>query len=175
MELRSNTTILRSNAPALPGVTDSPKKVLQVSSGNVGSSSLEPTFGVSKQITFDKYEAHDSPLSAISRCHSAQATLKLQRRKQRRGKDEEDPLDAYPMYTQIITQAERLSPRYQAYREKQRKEFFKGSKEQKWPDELEEIFQQGGYPNGPLLGLPAEVCPTSLASDSELGPEKANA
>ena len=142
MELRSNTSVLRSNAPAL---TDSPKGVLQVSSGNVGSNNLEATFGVPKGAIFEKYETDVPPLSAIPRCQSAQASLKLQHRKQRRVKDE-DPysLDTYPMYTQIITQAERLSPRYQAYREKQRKELVKGSNhEQVWPDELEEIFQQG--------------------------------
>ena len=145
MELRSNTSILRSNAPAL---SDSPKGVLQVSSGNIGSSNLDSPFGGPKGVIFEKYEADVPPLSTIPRCHSSQATLKLQRRKQRRAKDE-DPgsLDTYPMFTQIITQAERLSPRYQAYREKQRKEFVKGSNhEQVWPDELEEIFQQGVLP-----------------------------
>ena len=145
MELRSNTSIIRSNDPAL---SDSPKGVLQVSSGNVGSSNLDSTFGAPKGATLEKYEGDVLPLSAIPRCQSGQATLKLQRRKQRRAKDEDpESLDTYPMFTQIITQTERLSPRYQAYREKQRKEFVKGSNhEQKWPDELEEIFQQGVWP-----------------------------
>ena len=145
MELRSNTSVLRSNAPALPGGIDSPKGVLQVSSGNVGSSNFDLAFGSSKGASYDEYEDHVPSLSAIPRCRSAQATLKLQRRKQRRERDGElESGDTYPMYTQIITQAERLSPRYQTYRNKQRKTFVEGSNhEQKWPDELEEIFQQG--------------------------------
>lgn len=164
MELRSNSSVLRSNAP---GKTDSPKGVLQVSSGNIGSSNLESSLGVAKGTAFDKYEADVPPLSTVPRCQSAQATLKLQRRKQRRVQDgESESLDTYPMYSQIITQAERLSPRYQTYREKQRKEFVKGSnQEQKWPDELEDVFQQGVCPNGPWKDLYAEVDRTSFASD----------
>ena len=142
MELRSDTSILRSNTPALSGSGENSKGILQASSGNVGSSNYESAFGVSKG-TFYDYEANVLPPSEIPRCHSAQNTLKLQRRKQRREDDEEvDSLKNYPI--QIITQAERLSPRYQAYRNKQRTTFMKGSNtEQKWPDELEEVFQQG--------------------------------
>lgn len=166
MELRSNASILRSNAPALSGVAESQKGVLQVSSGNVGSSNLDPTLGVSKGTTFDEYE-DQVPLSAIPRCRSAQAALKLQRRKQRRGEDAEPQLlDTYQMYSQVITQAERLSPRYQIYRENQRKKYLKGSnKELIWPDDLEEIFQQGASPNAPPIRPCAEVYSISSASD----------
>ncbi len=153
MELRSNASVLRSNAPALSRGTESPKGVLQLSSGNVGSSNSDPPLGFPKGSPFDEYDAHGAPPSAILACRSAQATSKLQRRKQRRGNDGEPELiETYPMYTQILTQAQRLSPRYQAYREKQRKDYLKGSKtEQKWPDELEEIFQQGVSPNAPPI------------------------
>lgn len=166
MELRSNASILRSNAPALGG-PESQKGVLQISSGNVGSSNVDSTLGVSKGTTFDEYEVPVPPLSAIPRCRSAQATLKLQRRKQRRVKGEEpESLDTDQMYSQEITQAERLSPRYQNYRIKQQRNFVEGSKnEPVWPDDLEEIFQQGASPNAPPIMPCAEVYSISSARD----------
>lgn len=155
MELRSNASILRSNAPALGG-PESQKGVLQISSGNVGSNTFDSTLGASKGTVFDEYEVSAPPLSAIPRCPSPQATLKLQRRKQRRAKDGKS--DTYQMYSQVVTQAERLSPRYQAYREKLRKDMLKGTKnEPVWPDDLEEIFQQGASPNVPPIRPSAEV------------------
>lgn len=124
-----NPSVLGSNAPALRECANTRKGVLCDSSGNVGSSNLECNVMLPK---YNRYEAQARSLSDIPQHHSEQGTYKLKRGKRRE------------IFIRHFTSAELLSPRYLAYRQKQRTSFVEGSTtEQVWSDELEEAFQQG--------------------------------
>lgn len=108
------------------------KGILRVSSGNVGSNGLVPSPAASKADLDGRYSLKASTASTKAPDHSAQAALKLQYRKGRRGLD---PFSGLPLYHR----AELQSPRYNAYREKNRNK----GKDQVWPDHVEEAFQRG--------------------------------
>lgn len=108
------------------------KGILQVSSGNVGSNGLFNHIAGSK-VEIQGRSAYKLPSSQTKATdHSAQAALKLEHRRRRRGVDH--LLGHIP-----VDRPELLSPRYNAYRAKSRGK----SKSQVWPDHLEEAFQQG--------------------------------
>jgi len=109
------------------------KGILRISSGHVGSSRSVTSFVDSKVDLHGHFAPKSSTTLMRGPDHSAHVALKLDQRKSRRGFD---PRNKLPLYYR----AELLSPRYNKYREKCRS---KGSKEQPWPDNLEEAFQRG--------------------------------
>ena len=115
------------------GLHECKKKVLQVSSGNVGQGG--PYYHVAGlQGTLESSHAF-TPHAAfpLGSDHSAQAALKLQQRKSRR--EAERGSTSRPS-----NRPELKSARYNQYREKYRS---KGSKCTVWPDDIEEAFQAG--------------------------------
>lgn len=108
-------------------------RILRISSGNVGSNGPATSFSDSKVDFRGDYGPKASTALVRGPDHLAHVALRLDQRKSRRGLDQRHRL---PLYYR----AELQSPRYIAYRAKARS---KGSKNQIWPDNIEEAFQRG--------------------------------
>lgn len=108
------------------------KGVLRVSSGNVGSGGPVTNYGDFKVVCGGQYAIKPSPVLDRGLDNSALES-RLEHRKSHRGLKSRTKS---PLYYR----AELLSPRYVAYRKKCRE---KGSKDQTWPDHVEEAFQRG--------------------------------
>ncbi len=109
--------------------------ILRVSSGNVGSSVFQSRNSDLK--TEDAQKHVFKPVSSLVNppYHSAQAAIKAEHPRRRH--------DATWSSTKILPlwwHVELQTPRYRAYREKCNQ---KGSKNEKWPDRVEEAFQLG--------------------------------
>ncbi len=111
------------------------KRILRVSSGNVGSIEPVTSLSGSKVEVHEHYTTKASTALMRGSDHLAHVALRLDQRRSRRGLDSRHKL---PLYYR----AELQSPRYIAYREKARS---KGSKNQTWPDNVEEAFQRGSW------------------------------
>lgn len=108
-------------------------RILRVSSGNVGSNGPVTSFSDSK-VDIDRHYAPKTSTALVRGSDdSAHVAIRLGQRRSRRGLDARHKL---PLYYR----AELQSPRYNAYRAKARS---KGSKDQIWPDNIEEAFQRG--------------------------------
>lgn len=102
--------------------------ILRASSGNAGLTPLEPSIFDSKYNSDSRYGV-SKPASTYTDppYHTAQAAIRLTQKKDRRN---------------VWQRWELQSPRYMAYRRKARSKKT-GSKEDVWPDEVEEAFQIG--------------------------------
>lgn len=109
--------------------------ILRVSSGNVRSSVFQPYSTDLKTVNTQKYGIR--PVSSLvdPPHHSAQAAIKAEHPRRQYHSSWSSP-KGLPMYWHVEFQ----TPRYRTYREKCRQ---KGSKEQQWPDHVEEAFQAG--------------------------------
>lgn len=108
--------------------------ILRVSSGNVGSNVFQSRSTDFKEGHTQKYGFR--PVSSLVNPphHSAQAAIKAEHPR----RQQHSSWPSLPMYWHVEFQ----TPRYRAYREKCRQ---KGSKDEKWPDRVEEAFQYGLY------------------------------
>lgn len=111
--------------------------VPRVSSDNIGSSELaihSNEFNTGSGVHYTSTVSH-SLIRAPD--YSNRNAIKLENRKRQRrlGQRAPEPLSRLPLFYR----SELLSPRYNAYREKSRS---KGAN-QKWPDHIEEAFQEG--------------------------------
>ncbi|KAL9138702.1 MAG: hypothetical protein Q9175_000057 [Cornicularia normoerica] len=109
--------------------------ILRVSSGNVGSSVLQSRNADLKTGNNQKYGLR--PVSSLVNLplHSAQAAIKAEHPRRQQELSWSSP-KGIPMYWHVEWQTER----YRRYREKCR---LRGSKNEKWPDMVEEAFQIG--------------------------------
>lgn len=115
--------------------TECERGVLRVSSGNVGSNIFHSHSSDLKTEHTEKYGfRHVSSLVDPPR-HSAQAAIKAEHPRRQHNSSWSSPKGP-PWYWHV----EFETPRYRAYREKCRQ---KGSKDEKWPDRVEEAFQMG--------------------------------
>ena len=101
--------------------------VLRATSGNVSLTPLDPSIFDNKFRNDSRYESKPSSTFANPPYHTAQAAIRLTQKKERRN---------------IWQRWELQSPRYLAYRRKARSKKA-GSKEDVWPDDVEEAFQIG--------------------------------
>lgn len=108
--------------------------ILRVSSGNVGSNAFQSRNTDFKEEHNPKYAFR--PVSSLVNPprHSAQAAIKAEHPR----RQQHSSWPSLPMYWHVEYQ----TPRYRAYRDKIRQ---KGSKDEKWPDRVEEAFQYGLY------------------------------
>lgn len=113
------------------GAGECKSSVLQATSGNAGANALAPRHIGSNLATpqASDFEAGPHPLDVPIHSVSAPLSYEQQRRHTRRS-------ERLPNYWHV----EFNTPRYQAYRNKCRE---KGSKEEIWPDRVEEAFQIG--------------------------------
>ena len=115
--------------------TDCKSTILRASSGNVGpgtfqSSNTDLKLGNTQKHGFRPVSSFVNPPH-----HSAQAAIKAEHPR-RQQHSSYSSLKGYPYYWHVEYQ----TPRYCAYRKKIRE---KGSKDEKWPDNVEEAFQLG--------------------------------
>ena len=115
--------------------TDCKFGILRVSSGNVGSSGYQSLNIDVKASSTQKYGIR--PVSSLVNPphHSAQAAIKAEHSRRQQHISWSSP-KGLPMYWHVEWQ----TPRYRTYLEKCRQ---KGSKDEKWPDRVEEAFQIG--------------------------------
>lgn len=115
--------------------TDCKYGILRVSSGNVGSSVFQSCNTEFKAGHTQKFGLR--PVSSLvnTPLHSAQAAIKAENPK-RQQHSLWSTSSGPPMYWHVEFQ----TPRYRAYRDKCRQ---RGSKDEKWPDRVEEAFQMG--------------------------------
>lgn len=100
------------------------------------------------------------------RKRTAHAALKIRERRQRSQNLTHISRDP------IFTNAELQSERYNVYREKQRGNPKKPQEEQVWTDELERIFQLGGFGRISCTPTPYTNCTTALRKIPNLGRKK---
>ena len=117
--------------------TDCECAVLRVSSGNAGSSIFRSRNIDWKTGHTQKYEFEHVSSVVNPPHHSAQAAIKAEHPRRQQHSAWSSPKGP-PWYWNV----EFETPRYQAYRQKCRE---KGSKDEKWPDRVEEAFQMGLY------------------------------
>ena len=101
--------------------------ILQATSGNANVTPLEPSLFDNKFKSDSRYETKSASAFVNPPYHTAQAAIRLTQKKDRRT---------------IWQRWELQSPRYQAYRRKARSKKA-GTKEDVWPDDVEEAFQIG--------------------------------
>ena len=101
--------------------------VLRATSGNVNLTPLDPSIFDTKFRSDSHYESKPPATFVSPPYHTAQAAIRLTQKKERRN---------------IWQRWELQSPRYLAYRRKARSKKA-GSKEDVWPDDVEEAFQIG--------------------------------
>lgn len=131
MEPRRNPCVLPSNAPVL-GRLDSSKRVFQVTSGNLQSSTVDNIDTLTKV----SYDGQVTSTSLPPSADSPPGAKRLGHRRRRRSPQPED--DFLP----ILSREELNSPMYAEYRERQRNNK-RPAREPVWPDDLEEAFQRG--------------------------------
>lgn len=100
------------------------------------------------------------------RKRTAHAALKIRERRQR----SQNLTHVYR--DPIFTNAELQSERYNIYREKQRGNPKKPQEEQVWTDELERVFQLGGFGRISCTPTPYTNCTTALRKIPNLGRKK---
>lgn len=137
-----------SNALELASNNESLDRVLQVSSGNLGLDNVHAAASVPKPTS------NKPPRTSITVENNRNQILgEVSIPKDKKGRRQTDNRKCHDkslvgFRCPILTKAELRSPRYLAYREKQRQYKMKGSKtEQVWSDELEEVFQDGTVEN----------------------------
>lgn len=130
MEPRRNPCVLPSNAPVL-GRLDSSKRVFQVTSGNLQSSTVDNVDTLTKV-------SYDGQVTSTSLPPSADVPPGAKRLGHRRRRRSPQPKDDF---LPILSREELNSPKYAEYRERQRNN--KRAGEAVWPDDLEEAFQRG--------------------------------
>ena len=109
--------------------------VLRVSSGNVGSSIFHSHNTNSKTGSTQKYEFRHMSSLVNPPHHSAQAAIKAEHPR-RQQHSSWSSMKGPPWYWHVEYESEK----YRIYRKKIRE---KGSKDEKWPDRIEEAFQMG--------------------------------
>lgn len=129
MEPGRNPCVLPSNAPVL-GRLESSKRVFQVTSGNLQLSPVDKVEALTKVSYDGQVTSRGSPPS--TELLPVEEILNHRRRKPLRGEG----------VLPILTQVELNSPKYLAYRARQRRDTGKDG-EPVWPDHLEEAFQKG--------------------------------
>lgn len=119
---------IRSASPNLGyGAYSSQSGILRATSGNASVTPLEPSPFDTKFKGDGRYETRSTSAFVNPPYHTAQAAIRLTQKKDRRN---------------IWQRWELQSPRYLAYRRKARSKKA-GTKEDVWPDDVEEAFQIG--------------------------------
>ena len=106
----------------------------RIGSGNTATTTLANGANDPKVRVHGRYGAKAAPLFLNPPYHTAQAAIRVAQKKERRN---------------VWQRWELQSPRYLAYRRKARSKKA-GSKEDAWPDHVEEAFQIGLFTPGPL-------------------------
>lgn len=145
--------VVPSNAPAL---SESSSKALRIGSGNIGSEGNKVVAVVPKSNSRTS-RVHPAAFSG-SLNDPIEVDLRVREKKRRRQTrnyftDRNGMrIHSSKVRDPVLTLCELQSPRYLAYRAKQRQQ--KDNKvEQKWTDELEEVFQQGQSSSSKPRGL----------------------
>ena len=145
MEFDRSLCVLPSQGPPFPveggEKCESPPRALQLSSGNIGSVSSEPTFDILKPELGHQYAREDAR-STFSTCTThAEGSLPRVGERRRRRQRRDAGTRQYPWQRdRNFIRYELDSERYRAYRLKTRQ-----SNEQIWPDDVEECFQYGTF------------------------------
>ena len=117
--------------------------ILRVSSGNASLTPLETGIFDNKFRSDSRYDSKSVSTYINPPYHTAQAAIRVQQKKERRN---------------IWERWELRSPRYLAYRRKARSKK-PGSKEDVWPDDVEEAFQIGTCPSSThSMSAPTNMC-----------------